>query len=251
LNQTRTNGVRRTRTPVRNDTRSLLRSRPLQAALAVVAGIQVLAVASGGGLHNREPHTLAQLAAVKLAPSVSAPVQDAVAMVEHQPITPDMVAPESTSVEAKPAAKAVADSLAGLYRAHGFEVSPELAAKIHQAAVKNDIDPKVAFGLVRTESEFRNSATSPVGAIGLTQLMPATAKWFQKGVTRSDLRNPDVNLNIGFRYLRELIDHYDGNTRLALTAYNRGPGIVDRVLKRGGNPENGYARKVLSGPNRR
>jgi soluble lytic murein transglycosylase-like protein len=84
-----------------------------------------------------------------------------------------------------------------------------------------------------------------VGAIGLTQLMPATAKWFHRGVTRSDLRNPDVNLSIGFRYLHELIDKYDGNTDLALTAYNRGPGTVDRVLKRGGNPDNGYAAMVM------
>ncbi len=120
-----------------------------------------------------------------------------------------------------------------------------LARQIHAAAVANRIDPKVAFGLVHAESGFRNHATSPVGAIGLTQLMPATARWLQRGVTRSDLRNPDVNLRIGFRYLRDLIDKYEGDTELALTAYNRGPGTVDRVLKRGGNPDNGYADMVM------
>ena len=83
-----------------------------------------------------------------------------------------------------------------------------------------------------------------MGAIGLTQLMPATARWLERGTTRSDLRNPEVNLRIGFRYLRSLIDRYEGDTDLALLAYNRGPGTVDRVLKRGGNPDNGYADMV-------
>jgi len=57
----------------------------------------------------------------------------------------------------------------------------------------------------------------------------------------------ETNLRVGFRYLRYLIDKYDGNVRLALTAYNRGPGTVDRLLRQGRNPDNGYAGKVLSG----
>ena len=56
-----------------------------------------------------------------------------------------------------------------------------------------------------------------------------------------------LNLDLGFRYLRSLIDKYDGNVRLALLAYNRGPGTVDRILARGGDPDNGYADRVLSG----
>ena len=123
----------------------------------------------------------------------------------------------------------------------------ELAENIYDLALKEDIDPDVAFGLVRTESEFKTSATSHVGAIGLTQLMPATARGMRKGVTIADLRNPEVNLTIGFKFLRELLDHYKGDKALALTAYNRGPGNVDRILKRGGDPDNGYATAVLTG----
>ena len=126
-------------------------------------------------------------------------------------------------------------------------LSRELAESIYDLALKEDIDPDVAFGLVRKESEFKTSATSHVGAIGLTQLMPATARGMRAGVTIADLRNPEVNLTIGFKFLRELIDHYKGDKALALTAYNRGPGNVDRILKRGGDPDNGYATAVLTG----
>ena len=123
----------------------------------------------------------------------------------------------------------------------------DLAEDIYDLALESEIDPDVAFGLVRTESEFKNHATSHVGAIGLTQLMPATARWLKKDVTVSDLRDSRTNLSIGFRYLRDLIDKYDGDERLALLAYNRGPGTVDRVLKRGGDPDNGYAEAVFTG----
>jgi soluble lytic murein transglycosylase-like protein len=128
-----------------------------------------------------------------------------------------------------------------------YKISPTLAKDIYRAAINHEISPRTAFGLVRAESSFRTSATSPVGAVGLTQLMPATAKWLSPGVTHQQLRNPRVNLNIGFRYLAELKEKYDGDEKLALLAYNRGPGTVDKLLKRGGNPDNGYAEKVWTG----
>jgi soluble lytic murein transglycosylase len=111
--------------------------------------------------------------------------------------------------------------------------------------VENRIDPRVAFGLVKTESEFKDRATSRVGAIGLTQLMVPTARWFKKGATEADLRDSRTNLRIGFRYLSELRTRYKGDLELALLAYNRGSGTVDRVLERGGDPNNGYVEKVL------
>ena len=232
----------RTRMRLRNDTGSLLRSRPLQAMLAVVAVAQVVAVGSGKPVHADAPRTLRELAA---RVATAEPMGQIPAMVVAAPVKAAKAvaaAPRKRATERKVAA---AEELAAKYRSRGFKVSPTLAQQIHAAAVAARIDPKVAFGLVRTESGFQNSATSHVGAIGLTQLMPATARWFQRGITRSDLRNPEVNLSIGFRYLRELIDKYEGDTELALTAYNRGPGTVDRVLKRGGDPDNGYADMVL------
>lgn len=129
----------------------------------------------------------------------------------------------------------------------GYGLSRDLAEDIYDMAREADIDPEVAFGLVRAESSFKNSSTSRVGAVGLTQLMPATARWLEPGTTRDDLRDSQTNLRIGFKYLKDLIDKYEGDVDLALTAYNRGPGTVDRVLRKGGNPDNGYAKFVKTG----
>jgi soluble lytic murein transglycosylase-like protein len=131
--------------------------------------------------------------------------------------------------------------------AREFRISVPLAKNIYAAAVEESVEPKVAFGLVRAESSFRTTAVSPVGAVGLTQLMPATARWLVPGTTRRDLMDEDTNLRIGFKYLRYLMEKYEGDEQLALTAYNRGPGTVNRLLARGADPDNGYADKVLTG----
>lgn len=134
--------------------------------------------------------------------------------------------------------RAIEESVA---RYANYGLTRELAAAIYDAADEHAIDPEVAYGLVRAESSFKNTSTSPVGAVGLTQLMPRTAEWLEPGITKSELRDPDTNLRIGFGYLRSLIDKYSGDTRLALLAYNRGPGTVDRELRNGRDPDNGYA----------
>ena len=160
----------------------------------------------------------------------------------------------TNEVEAK-ATEAVAATSAGreafieqkVERYKEMGLDRKLAESIYDLALEEKIDPDIAFGLVRTESEFKATAQSHVGAVGLTQLMPATARWMRPGTQVADLRKPEVNLSIGFRYLAELIDKYDGDKKLALLAYNRGPGTVDRVLKRGGDPDNGYAKAVFTG----
>jgi soluble lytic murein transglycosylase-like protein len=98
---------------------------------------------------------------------------------------------------------------------------------------------------VRVESEFRSRAVSSMGAVGLTQVMPSTAQILQPGIERAQLFDRDTNLRLGFRYLNEMLRQYKGDLRLALLAYNRGPGRVDEILRGGGDPSNGYASKVL------
>lgn len=126
-----------------------------------------------------------------------------------------------------------------------YAIPAGLAGKVFDASVREGIDPELAFRLVRLESEFNAHAISKVGAIGLTQLMPSTAKQFEKSATREKLFEPETNLRIGFRYLRTLLDLYKGDMRLALLAYNRGEDAVSRDVRNGVNPGNGYARYVI------
>lgn len=130
-----------------------------------------------------------------------------------------------------------------------FGIPADLAADIYDTAVAEGIDPTIAFRLVRVESDFTHTAVSPKGAVGLTQILPSTARELNPTVRREDLFHRETNLRLGFSYLRDLIRAYRGDLRLALLAYNRGPAVVDAIRKQGGDPENGYARAIL-GPRR-
>ena len=126
-----------------------------------------------------------------------------------------------------------------------YGIPADLAERIEDIALAEGIDTRVAFGLVSVESEFNRHAVSPVGAVGYTQLMPSTARFFRPDLEREALFDRDTNLRLGFRFLRTLLDKYHGNLELALLAYNRGPDRVDAILGAGGDPDNGYARAVL------
>src|SRR5687768_6831679 len=128
-----------------------------------------------------------------------------------------------------------------------YKITTELSAAIYDAAVAERIDPALAFPLVRLESRFNNKAISPVGAVGLTQLMVPTARGYVPGVTREDLYDRDLNLTIGFRHLRGLIKEYRGDVQLALLVYNRGGVAVELDRELGLDPSNGYDRIVLKG----
>src|SRR5437016_5487864 len=90
-------------------------------------------------------------------------------------------------------------------------------------------------------------APSHVGAIGLTQVLPSTARLYEPGLTTQQLYDRDTNLRIGFRYLRDLLDRYPANMQLALLAYNRGPAKVEQLLGAGRDPANGYEAEVMKG----
>jgi len=126
-----------------------------------------------------------------------------------------------------------------------YGISADLAAAIEDIALAERVDPDLAFELVRVESRFTRTAVSPVGALGYTQLMPETARFLRPGISRSQILDRDTNLRLGFRFLRGLIQKYDGNLHLALLAYNRGPERVDSLLRAGENPDNGYSRLIL------
>jgi soluble lytic murein transglycosylase-like protein len=125
-------------------------------------------------------------------------------------------------------------------------IPADLATAIYDIAVSEGIEPALAFSLVRVESGFTRKAVSSAGAVGLTQVMPSTAFWLQPGLSYQDLFERDTNLRLGFRYLRLMLQQYDGDLHLALLAYNRGPNRVDDILRSGGDPSNGYTALVRS-----
>lgn len=128
-----------------------------------------------------------------------------------------------------------------------YRIDAGLAGKVFDASLREGLDPDLAFRLVNGESQFNQHAISKVGAVGLTQLMPSTARLYDKHVDREQLFNPETNLRVGFRYLRTLMDMYKGNVRLALLAYNRGEDAVTRDVRAGVNPGNGYDRYIAKG----
>jgi soluble lytic murein transglycosylase-like protein len=128
-----------------------------------------------------------------------------------------------------------------------YKITTELSEAVYDAAVAEKIDPALAFPLVRLESRFKETAISPVGAVGLTQLMVPTARIYVPGVSREDLYDRDLNLTIGFRHLRHLIKTYRGDVQLALLAYNRGGVAVELDRELGLDPSNGYDRIVMKG----
>jgi len=112
---------------------------------------------------------------------------------------------------------------------------------IERAAETYQLPSKLIKAIIRHESNFNTRAVSGAGASGLMQLMPATAR----GLGVTDIMDPEQNVMAGAKYLRNMLDKYKGNVKLALAAYNAGPGNVDKY---GGIPPfketQNYVRKV-------
>jgi len=157
------------------------------------------------------------------------------------------------AVEVPPGIPGMADSaaltpsgepLAAAY-SRRYDISPELARDIVEQALEAGIDPELAFRVIRVESVFNIRARGPQGSLGLMQLMPGTARSLDRSLdSEGEILEPRNNLRVGLRYLRSLIERYN-DVRLGLLAYNRGENAVNRALRRGVDPENGYTHKVL------
>jgi soluble lytic murein transglycosylase-like protein len=100
----------------------------------------------------------------------------------------------------------------------------DIANLVQSTALKHGVNPKLALAVAKTESSLNQAAVSPVGAVGVMQLMPGTAR--ELGV--KNINNLEENIDGGVRYLRQMLDKFDGNVNKALAAYNAGPGAVKR-----------------------
>jgi hypothetical protein len=140
---------------------------------------------------------------------------------------------------ADPAVLTVESGSAALARFDAVASQIPYAAEIRQAAVANGIDPLLLTSLVYAESNFHPNAVSSCGAVGLTQLMPKTAR----GLGVTDIYDPQQNLNGGATYIARQLHNF-GRVDLALAAYNAGPGAISRL---GAVPDSkqGYVRKIL------
>jgi soluble lytic murein transglycosylase-like protein len=119
-------------------------------------------------------------------------------------------------------------ALAGLRRSSYYRLDPARRKKfdllIRDTARRYRVDSALVKAVIRTESDFVPYARSPAGALGLMQLMPATARRHQVG----RVFEPSDNIEGGVKHLRLLLDLYKGNVRLALAAYNAGEGAVEK-----------------------
>ena len=106
---------------------------------------------------------------------------------------------------------------------------------VEKYAKENDIDPLLIYSIIKTESNFNEKAKSKSEAVGLMQIMLPTAQDVGKSletqeITEESLYNPEINIKIGIKYFKNLIEKY-GNYNLAIIAYNAGMGNLDKWLE--------------------
>lgn len=117
----------------------------------------------------------------------------------------------------------------------GIRFPTPFTSQVNKYSTKRSLQPAFVYGIIRRESAFNPQARSPVGARGLMQLMPATAKQVSKQLkirapSRQDLYTPSFNINLGSKYIGDMLTKFNGHRALASAAYNAGPHRVNAWL---------------------
>src|SRR5256712_6532319 len=207
--------------PARADVALLKNGRSLPVSDYRVQGDQILLVMEGGGqiaLPN------GQVVAIRREPATPPPVTAGAASAP-QVAPPDRAVMDASgpSTLSVPENRREADGPIAIDPGAVFDRQwlPRLAARI---ARKHSVDEALVLAVIEAESRYDAFAVSPRGAMGLMQLMPQTAARF---AVRNTF-NPVENVDGGVRYLKELLERYSGQVRLALAAYNAGEEAVDQ-----------------------
>jgi soluble lytic murein transglycosylase len=120
----------------------------------------------------------------------------------------------------------------------GFSYPIAFREAVTRCTADRGIPESLAYSIIRAESSFSPTALSPVGAVGLMQIMPSTAKLLANGKTKEinkfQLTSPELNINLGLKHLKYLLVRFNGNLVPAIAAYNSGAAPVDRWLKMSG-----------------
>ncbi|HWR16372.1 MAG TPA: transglycosylase SLT domain-containing protein [Terriglobales bacterium] len=128
-------------------------------------------------------------------------------------------------VSSQPKGRGASDNPNYRTLATGYQVSSaEIDRAIEEAAQKHNVDPNLVRAIVKVESNFNSRAVSRKGAMGLMQLMPATAR----SLNVTNPFDPKQNVEAGVRHLKELLANNNGDVPLSLAAYNAGQGAVNR-----------------------
>jgi soluble lytic murein transglycosylase len=154
--------------------------------------------------------------------------------------------PEVLRRETDGIARTLSDRNPGLLPAEVMHLASVIVNEAHRAG----LPPKFVLAVIEVESSGRQDAVSEAGALGLMQIMPATGEFVAGRIDvpwrgRESLFDPVINVRLGVNYLEGLIERY-ANVRIALAAYNAGPGDVSRRLRSGRPIPRGYADKVLA-----
>lgn len=104
----------------------------------------------------------------------------------------------------------------------------DIQSRIVAEAKRQNMPPSLALAIAKVESNFNSHALSGAGARGVMQIMPRTAEHVF-GVPRSRLFEPDVNITLGVKFIKKLLERYDGRLDIALSHYNGGSGVKNRL----------------------
>lgn len=175
------------------------------------------------------------------------------------PSQESVVAQESVTVEEADPRELFVEELA-----KEFKIDPSIVRMVHRFS-EEYVDQSLEWRLLRnpeavtylmlsiihTESRGNPSAVGDQGqARGLTQIWVSTASHYGD-VTAEQLLDPETNIRYSYKHFHYLLKKYKGNFPLALYGWNRGPGTVDRLIRYGNSPANGYGRKVYHAAQRR